>query len=517
MRQFSFAVASMLSALLIGCGGNVSVPPAASTFTFPGQPAGPSDPPEPEVNALNGQLWTSNLPGGPQRHVVVMDDLSFLGWWMEQPDSGPPVYGVFEGSLTPQAGTDLALTPDMVSMRLPHYGLSIAQFGMTTPQAGESQLAFDQDLNTTTNTEPMRASALARQSLPMDQRSGRYAGELQLSDRREPVSLQWNGDGSLSLSMTNLLPGACGATGQVSALAGAPARLLGFTLTFSGSNCPTVQLLPPNSVGLNGLSVSGAIDASSADAFVLFGSNGLHRLPLLLPATRVPPPALQGAWTGAINGTQIGFHVAVLDNWNVMGWFSDPTRADQAHGLVLGSVRPPAPGDASFGGDPLLAWVPLSFVADPSVLPGFSGPLPVSETMNGQLGGPATLQAVPIAQQALPMAVRSGSYRGNLQLPQLSVPVQLKWSANGDLSLSLTGWPSCTADGQTGALAAGPARWLSVALFFRGVGCPTVSGTNLAGVDVIGAIDATSGDRFVLFGIDNTRRVPLVLPATRTP
>lgn len=516
MSKLSFVfLGLMVSALLAGCGGQNHAPPAPSV-SFPGQlPTLPE--PEPEVSALNGQVWTSTSPSGPQRRVVVRDDLGFLGWWMEQPDSGPPVYGVFSGELQPQAGTDRFDTTDMVSLRLPPYQLTLgADFAMSTPQAGDTQVAFQSP----TTTETMRADTDAQLALSMAQRSGRYAGELQLPGRREPVSLQWDAVndtlGTLTLSLTSLPANSCSASGQASPLAGAPSRVLGFTLTFSGAGCPDVAVSGPSTINLNTVTLSGAIDASSADEFVLFGVNDAW-LPLVLPAKRVPPLALQGAWNGAINGTQIGFHVAVLDNWNVLGWFNDPTRPDQAHGLVLGSVQPPVPGDTQFGGAPLLAWTPLLFVADPSAIPGFSGPLPVSEVMNGQLGGPATLHAVPIAQQALPMAVRSGQYTGNLQLPQLSVPVQLNWSVDGELSLSMAGWPSCAADGQTQALEGGPARWLSVALLFRGVGCPTVNGTTLAGAEVHGAIDAASGDRFVLFAIDNTHLVPLVLPATRMP
>lgn len=516
MNKLCLALGWVVSALLAGCGGQNHTPPAP-TAAFSGQwPTLPD--PEPEVTALNGQLWTSTQPGGPQRHIVVNDDLGFMGWWMEQPDAGPPVYGVFYGGLAPHAGTDRFDTTDMVSLQLPPYQVQLGDsFAMTSPQAGETQVAF----NSPTTTETMRAEASARVGLSMQARSGRYAGELQLPGRREPVSLQWDAvsdtQGTITLSLTNLPGNNCSATGQASPLAGAPARLLAFTLAFSGAGCPDVVIAGPSTINLGTVTISGAIDASSADAFVLFGATD-SRLPLLLPATRVPPVALQGAWTGAINGTQIGLRVAVLDDWSVLGWFNDPTRPDQAHGLLLGSLQPPAPGDTSFGGAPLLNWVPLTFGANPSSIPGFSGPLPVSEVMSGQLGGPATVHAVPIAQQALPMAVRSGQYAGNLQLPQLSVPARLTWNADGSIHLSMSGWPSCAADGQTEALQGGPARWLSVSLVFSGAGCPSVNGNqNLAQVAIHGAVDASSGDAFVLFGLDDNRQVPLVMPATRMP
>src|SRR5690606_33720874 len=104
----------------------------------------------------------------------------------------------------------------------------------------------------------------------------RYAGELPLAGHREPVSLQWAADGSFALSLTRLPQNACAATGQVSPLANAPARLLAFTLSFSGTACPAIEIpnaspgQPATVVPLSTLSFSGAIDAASADAFVLF-------------------------------------------------------------------------------------------------------------------------------------------------------------------------------------------------------------------------------------------------------
>jgi hypothetical protein len=287
MNKFCFAAGLMAAAWLAGCGGQTGAPPAP-TIHIAGLPPA-ANPDAPVVTALNGQVWASTSPGGPQRRVVVRDDLGFLGWWVQQPDTGPPIYGVFEGSLSAMEGTNRFGTLETVSLQLPDYDLSITQLGMTAPEAGESRMGFDVDMASTATSElePMRADALAHQPLPMEQRSGRFAGELQLSDRREPVSLQWNGDGSLNLSMTQL-PGAdCGAFGQTTPLTGAPVRVLAFTLTFSGAGCPTLQLSSPASVGLAGLSVSGAIDASSADAFVMFGQDSVTRMPLVLPATRI--------------------------------------------------------------------------------------------------------------------------------------------------------------------------------------------------------------------------------------
>lgn len=503
-------LALAIPALLAGCGGNVGSAPPAPVISFPGQlPSPPDAPPDtPAVTSLKGQLWHSTGTSGVQRRVVVLDDLSFLGWWMEPAASGPPAYGLFSGGLQPQASNSFFATPDMVAMRLP-YGLSTVGnvFSMTSPQASETQVVFDADSDT------MRADAHAQEVLSIAQRSGRYAGELQLPGRREPVNLQWDAAGALTLSLTSLAANNCGATGQASPLAGAPAGVLAFTLSFSGAGCPTVN----GGASLSGITVSGEIDASSADAFVLFGVDGLRSAPLLLPAARAPAPALQGAWTGVLDAAPMDFHVAVLDDLSLLGWFHDPSQTPPAYGLVLSTLQPPAPGATSFGGGQLQTWtVPVQPVTVPVANPGFAGPLPVSDSMSGYFGWPATMHAVPIAQQALPMAQRSGRYAGVMRLPGLQLATTLVWGADGSLSLSLSDWPACTAAGQAGALVGGPARWLSFHLGFSGAGCPTTSNhLNLSGVEVQGGVDAASGDAFMLFGSDNAHQTTLLLPATR--
>lgn len=493
---------------LLGCGGDIRLSPSDAVIGNPGpEPAEPGTPntePQP-LATLGSQLWIETDPTGAQRHVVVNDELDFIGWWKEEHASGPPSYGLFSGGLHPSATGGRFDSEDAVTWHLPAHRIDIGLFAMDRPSAGTSRIQHGEDMGT------LQASPLAHEALGMPQRSGRYAGELQLPGGREPVSLRWEDDGRISLVLTDLPRADCRGTGLATPKAGAPARVLAFEMVFEGTGCPLLS----TGTNLAGDTLTGAIDTVSADEFVLFGFDGLRTRAVLLPARRVPEPALQGAWTGLINNTQIGFRLAVLSDWTVMGWYRDPSRADQAYGLTLSYLQPPAPGATQFGGTDLSNWIPLSPNPEPLVAPGFAGPLPVTESMQGQFASAATLHAVPIAEQALPMTERSGRYRGELQVLQRKLPAELDWGADGSLVLSLANWPACTGRGQAQPLQGGPARWMSFQLVFSGSVCPASGSTPLADLMLRGAVDAASGDAFVLFGLDSSRLVSLVLPAQR--
>lgn len=273
----------LAGALIAACGGSVGPAPPARYITVPGSPADPGpEPPPAAPSALNGQLWESTSPATESAfRVAVLDDFSFMGWWVKRPDASPPVYGVVVGGLWQQANPDRFETVDMVSMQVPDFETSVATFSVPMPLSAETAVQFG------TESTTMHAVPLAQEPLSMAQRSGQYTGELQLPGHREPVNLQWAANGTLTLSLSNAPGSGCVATGQATPTGGGPARLLAFSLGFSGAGCPQL-VAGPQLFDLNGLSVSGGIDASSSDAFVLFGSDGLHHAPMVLPATRRP-------------------------------------------------------------------------------------------------------------------------------------------------------------------------------------------------------------------------------------
>lgn len=532
MRNGYWAAALWASLGLLGCGGDVSMPPPAPWIHIPGslapsepvpspgRPSGPStpadpgpgDPPPPPPTDIQAQLWTSVDSTGVQHRVVVSADLGFIGWWKQEHEAAPSSYGLYEGGLLPSSGVSGRFeNGDTASIRLPDHQLAIVNFSLDAPQQGLSRLTLAND------TQMLRADPLAHQALSMAQRSGRYAGELQLPGRREPVSLRWNDQGQISAVLTALPQADCVGTGQAQAMPGAPARALSMELSFAGTGCPSLS----TGVNLAGATIRGAVDAGSADRFVLFGTDTHRQRSLLLPAMRVAEPDLKSAWTGTLDvDPRISFHFAVLEDLSFMGWAFNPdfAGAGPAHGILLGQLPPAVPGSSSFGGGTLNSWWPATPVTVPLPTPGFTGPLPVTEVMHGTFDSPATMHEVPIASQALSMAERTGLYGGDLQLPDLRLDARLQWAADGSLNLSMAALPACQLSGRAQALLGGPARWRSVEVSFSGTGCPVIAGSlPLAGVTVRGGIDAASGDRFVLFAIDAARRVPVVMDATRLP
>lgn len=531
MSKRWWCVGALIVAWLTGCGGNVSVAPEAPVVTVhgapgvasPGTPDTPPDPGADPPTTLTTQLWASAEPGGPQWRLVVGDDLSFRGWWVEEHDSGPPSYGVVIGGLQPPVDGGPFTSPDATVMHLPTQGTAFRAISLSAPVGKQVDIGFD------SRTFSTRADPLAHQDIPMAQRSGDYAGELVLPGRREPVSLHWAADGQVSLSLTDLASGDCHASGQVLAQPGEPARVLSLALTFAGAACP-----PANATThLSGLTVRARIDTASADAFVLFGSEPVLNMPLLLAATRVPAVALLGAWTG-MNADSQEFHVAVfntnLGRPGVRGWTRKPNANPPntyTYGLVEGDLDLPAADANRFSQRFLLYLAALNY--DNRYID-FSGPLPVSANMQGQFdSSAASLQPSPIAQLALPMHERVGRYAGELQLPGLREPSELTWDAQGNLNLNLTqragqgpgGDLSCGATGSIIATALEPARWLRFTLTFNGNNCPlTSTGVNPSGRIVRGSIDAASGDAFVLFGMNDVSEgftLPAVLPAKRVP
>lgn len=289
MKRLWWSAALLGPLWLVACGGDVSVAPAAPYLSIPGSPGladpgtdpgtdpGPGPEPEPfQPAAVNGQMWSGANTTGKTWRVLVRDEFGFLGWWREDHGSGPPTYGIFRGDLQAPDSNGRVETTDMVVMQLPDHHTSIGNMGMGLPVAGESHMDFEGDAST------VRALPLAHQELSMAQRSGRYAGELQLPGRREPVSLHWEADGRISLTLSHLPAADCGASGLAAPLAGAPARLLAVALSFTGNGCPQAS----TGVNLAGITVQATVDAESADTFVLFGMDGLGTLPLLLPASR---------------------------------------------------------------------------------------------------------------------------------------------------------------------------------------------------------------------------------------
>jgi hypothetical protein len=527
MRMRCWALALGLVSWLVACGGDISVAPAGAVVATqgtpglespPGTPGSPGTPDTeptlpsaPPPSTLDQQLWASVSPTGPQRRVVTTDDLDVIGWWKEEPASGPPSYGVFSGSLRPTATAGHFESEDSATWGLPHEGLRIGLFGMDAPVNGLSQIVHGDD------TATLRYVALAHEPLSMAQRSGRYAGELQLPGRREPVSLRWSIDGQLRLVLTDLPAADCVGTGQAAPKPGAPVRVLAVELSFVGNGCPELT----SGVGLAGATVTGAIDAESADSFVLFGTDANRQRALLLPAMRVPEVALQGAWTGA-TGIFGGLRFAMLNDHRFVGWTYDPDYGGtgvSAHGVVRGSVPPPSVQAAHFGGGPLRLWVPSDPSSVPLMNPGLIGPLPVSESMNATFSvSSMDLHDAPIAHLPLSSRVRSGRYAGVLQMAGLRSTATLQWGSDDALIVRMDGYPDCTLSGRAAELAGGPARWRSFHMVFTGPGCPIGLGNRpLEGMAISGAIDARSGDEFVLFGLDDGESVALVLPATRTP
>lgn len=524
MGKCVWVAALCAASWLVGCGGDIRPPPTGAvigidgmprlepTPATPGTPGSPGgEPPPSPSTSLKNQVWVATDPTGPQRRLVIDEDGGFIGWWQEDHASGPPSYGVFNGTLRPTSTEDHFASDDSVTSTLPQHQQTIGLVAMDTPTAGNSRLTHGD------HTVAVQSAPQAHEALDMAQRSGRYAGELQLPGGREPVSLRWETDGRLSLMLTDRPRADCRASGLASPQAGAPARVLAFELVFAGAGCP------PLSTGSNlaGLTVTGAIDTSSVDQFVLFGFDTFRSMALVLPATRVPELALQGAWTGALNAMDWGFRIAVLDDHSVIGWQYTANYAGgggPAHAVVRGYVAPPAPGASGFGGGQLRDWVP----SDPATVsvpnPGFVGPLPVSDEMQGTFSMPATWHAAPIGHIDLPASVRSGTYSGALQVGGLVTPASLQWGVDGTLKVVMSAYPGCSLTGWANPLAGGPARWRSFELAFGSTACPTVMGiVPLARRTVRGAIDAKSGDEFVLFGLDDSQQVAMAMAAKRVP
>lgn len=524
MGKCMWVAALCAASWLVGCGGDIRPPPTTAaigidgmprqepTPTTPGTPGSPGEEPPPSPpTSLKNQVWVATDPTGPQRRVVIDEDEEFIGWWQEDHASGPPSYGVFSGTLRPTTTEGHFASDDSVTSKLPQHQQIVGLVAMDTPQAGNSRLTHGDD-TVTVHSDPQ-----AHEALDMAQRSGRYAGELQLPGKREPVSLRWEPDGRLSLMLTDVPRADCRASGQASPKAGAPVRVLAFELVFAGAGCPQLS----TGSNLAGLTINGAIDTTSADQFVLFGFDPIRTMAMVLPATRVPELALQGAWTGALNTMDWGFRIAVLDDHSLIGWQYTANYAGgsgPAHAVVRGNVAPPAPGASGFGGGQLREWIPTdpATVSVPS--PGFVGPLPVSDEMQGTFGLPASWHAAPIGHIDLPASVRNGSYSGDLQVAGLRTPASLQWGVDGTLKVLLSSYPGCTLNGHANALAGGPVRWRSFDLEFSGAACPTVLGiVPLARRTVRGAIDAKSGDEFVLFGLDDSQQVALAMAARRLP
>lgn len=258
--QMRFWIMGLTTALgMTGCGG--------------GSESGTGTSDTPVAPAIAG-VWAGTTAGGLQVRLVVTDQRELLGR-VENPAAVPPVVGVVAGTLQLDGST--------------WTGSSVRGFEL---QTGVSDLVPFQAPDPPTDpwpallqlsSLPLANVAIGQQALPQADRAGNYTATLRVSGVLMDATLDWSINGALALVVTGAGAGGCTASGQADALA-APARGMRFALTFSGSGCPMMTGGQP----LEGTDFNGVVDAASAGAFALYGSNPGAQLGLLLDATRAP-------------------------------------------------------------------------------------------------------------------------------------------------------------------------------------------------------------------------------------
>ncbi len=219
-------------------------------------------------------VWAGTTAGGLQVRLVITDQRELLGR-VENPAATPPVIGVVRGSLQLDGSTWMG--PTVRGFELQTGASDAVPFRAPEPPSDPWPALLQ------LSALPLTAVAIGEQPLPQADRAGNYAATLRVSGALMDTTVNWSINGALALVVTGAGAGGCTASGQADALT-APARGMRFALTFSGAGCPTMAGGQP----LEGTGFSGVVDAASAAAFALYGTDTGEQVGLLLDATRAP-------------------------------------------------------------------------------------------------------------------------------------------------------------------------------------------------------------------------------------